>query len=394
MPAVNPHILTWARERAGLSLEAAAKAIALNDTKKATGEERLAALEAGEGEPSRSLLRRMADKYRRPVLVFYLDEPPASGDRGEDFRRAADAPPLEFDPSLDALIRNVRVRHDLVKALLEDEDAEPLNFVGSYRMRQGVRAVAESIQETIGFDLQQFRRRGDADAAFAYLRDRMERAGLFVMLLGDLGSYHSRIDGSVFRGYAIADPIAPFIVINDNDARAAWSFTALHEAAHIWLGQTGISGNEHAGRIEQFCNDVAGSILLPRRDIQALAVLAPLEFNDQLERISAAAREFKVSRLMVAYQLLRDQTIDMERYRELAGRFRADWLRSRARDPDQPREGRGPNAHVVKRHRLGQALVDLAQRSIDSGALTPTKASRLLGVKTGSVHALLHPRMV
>jgi len=33
----------------------------------------------------------------------------------------------------------------------------------------------------------------------------------------------------------------PFIVINDQDARAAWSFTALHEVAHLGLGTTGVS---------------------------------------------------------------------------------------------------------------------------------------------------------
>ena len=53
MAAIQPKILTWARETAGLSLDDAARALGLNPARGRTGAERLAALEAGEKEPSR-----------------------------------------------------------------------------------------------------------------------------------------------------------------------------------------------------------------------------------------------------------------------------------------------------------------------------------------------------
>jgi transcriptional regulator with XRE-family HTH domain len=86
MGAIRPEILTWARETAGLSLEDAAQALGLKETRGQTGTERLAALEAGTGEPSRPLLLKMSHAYRRPLLVFYLNQPPKTGDRGQDFR--------------------------------------------------------------------------------------------------------------------------------------------------------------------------------------------------------------------------------------------------------------------------------------------------------------------
>ena len=55
-----------------------------------------------------------------------------------------------------------------------------------------------------------------------------------------MGNYLSAIDVDVFRGFAIADDIAPFVVINDNDSVSAWSFTLLHELVHLLLGETGI----------------------------------------------------------------------------------------------------------------------------------------------------------
>src|SRR5437660_11561272 len=91
--AVNPDILTWARETAGLSAEDAARALGFSDTRSRSAAERLRALETGDEEPSRSVLLRMAKAYRRALLVFYLSEPPRTGDRGQDFRTVPGAPP-------------------------------------------------------------------------------------------------------------------------------------------------------------------------------------------------------------------------------------------------------------------------------------------------------------
>jgi Zn-dependent peptidase ImmA (M78 family) len=100
------------------------------------------------------------------------------------------------------------------------------------------------------------------------LRAQFEAAGVFVLLLGNLGSHHSNIPLETFRGFAIADPLAPVIAINEQDARTAWSFRSLHELVHLWLGTPGVSGTDPAAQIEQYCNDVAGEILLPAIELQ------------------------------------------------------------------------------------------------------------------------------
>src|ERR1700680_3579716 len=104
---LNPEILTWARQTAGLSPDQAARALGFTDTRGRLAVQRLKALETGDEEPSRSVLLRMAKTYRRSLLVFYLSEPPRTGDRGQDFRTVPGAPPPLFDPNLDALIRDV-----------------------------------------------------------------------------------------------------------------------------------------------------------------------------------------------------------------------------------------------------------------------------------------------
>lgn len=107
-----------------------------------------------------------------------------------------------------------------------------------------------------------------------------------MLLLGNLGSHHTNISVETFRGFAIADPIAPFIVINDQDARQAWAFTALHELAHLWLGVTGVSGASFEAAIEKYCNDVASEILLPAAEIVALPELRRAPISQLIEAIS------------------------------------------------------------------------------------------------------------
>lgn len=390
MPAVNPDILRWARETADLSPADAAHAIGLNDAFGKTGAERLAALEAGEDEPTRRILLAMSKKYRRPLLVFYLREPPRKGDRGRDFRTVPDAEPLAYDATLDALIRDIKSRQSLVRSLMDDEESQPLAFINSFEMRQGTAALAERITTTISFQLSEFRSQRNISSAFAYLRSRMEAAGIFVMLAGNLGSHHSNIPVEIFRGFAIADGVAPFVVINDQDSYSARSFTALHEAAHLWLGTTGISGAAASTSIEQFCNDVAGEILLPRSELQEIASTRSCPFDEAVEQIQTFADERKISRAMVAYKLFRADYIGESRWRELSARFQQEWTDSRTKtnNKDEERKG-GPSYYMVRRHRLGQAILGLIGRSLTEGKITYTKAGQVLGVKPRNVKPLL-----
>ena len=132
----------------------------------------------------------------------------------------------------------------MVRAALEDEDeAEPLAFVGSRQMSDGRETVLRSLRTLIGVDTETYYGQPNADAAFGLLRRAAEDAGAFVVLQGNLGSHHTAMDTNIFRGFSLADEVAPFIVINDNDSRAAWSFTLLHELAHLLLGQTELAAH-------------------------------------------------------------------------------------------------------------------------------------------------------
>jgi len=62
---VTPALITWARDRAGLSLSDAEERF-----------RKIAAWESGEAGPTYPQLEALADAFKVPVAVFFFPEPP------------------------------------------------------------------------------------------------------------------------------------------------------------------------------------------------------------------------------------------------------------------------------------------------------------------------------
>ena len=402
MVTVNPGNLRWARNAAKLSVADAAKKLGLTSSGKSTSVDKLKSIERGDRPPTQPQLSKMASIYRVPVVAFYLDSEPRKSEVGEDYRTLPQKSDDEVaNAHLAILLSNVVARQSITRDLLEDEDAEPLRFVSSATTRMGIERVANAITQSLSFDLDEYRRRpSQPRLAFKYLRNRIQSIGVFVLLLSDLGHPQSTtIPVSVFRGFALADEIAPYIVINRKDNKRAQSFTALHEVAHLWLGTSGITGiiDENSSRLEHFCNRVAGRILLPRHELHELSALRNDPFERALERLSTFANARNLSRAMVAYNLKLENHISQPMWYQIHEKL----LRDHAAREQQEKAKReldkalGKNtpidANVVRRNSLGDPLLELARRSIASGTLTPTRASTLLGVNPRKIRTFLHP---
>ena len=388
---INPEILKWARETAGMTAAAAAKRIGLRGSLKHSAVGKLAALEAGEAAPTQRQLLRIARAYRRPATVFYLAKPPPPGPRGVDFRAVgAEATPEEA-ALLEAFVRDIRVRRDIVRSLVEDdEDRQPLEFVGSLAISVPVRQACARTRDLLGIDAG----KTAPGLPFPELRRRVEALGIYVLLIGNLGSWHTRIATDLFRGLALSDPLAPFIVINDADSKPAQCFTLIHEFVHILLDAPGVSAapstehpNTETARVERFCNDAAGEFLLPETALEAVA--GTVDWDEALAIIGDLSKQHRVSSSMAAYRLWRTERITAALYGQLTAFYQSRWRKScqasRAGSTSSP----GPYPWTVWRNQLGAQLLTLVDRSLRTNELTHTKASRLLGVQPGSVEPLI-----
>jgi Zn-dependent peptidase ImmA (M78 family) len=395
---INPEILIWARESAGLGIEEAARK-ALGDSGKGTAERKLLELERGERLPSRTQLNKLAKTYRRPLVAFYMNMPPKRAPRGEDFRSTDNEISSRDNALLDALLRDMRARQEMVRDILEDlDEAIPKDFVASSEISDGAEDLARRIASALNFPARRSDWGNGPDEFFRRMRAEAERLGVFVLLVGDLGSHHSALGEDVFRGFAVADPIAPFIVINDHDARTARSFTLIHELAHIYIGRSGVSGspesfnlNSDEGTIEQFCNDVAGFVLLPR----SFADERPPELSRGDRNLAAryigdVAKRWMVSEPLVAFRLRRLGWISATLYHELSNSYVERWtsFKAETKAANQLKEG-GPDYYVLRQSRLGNALLGVVHRSVRESRLTDTRAAKVLGVKPSSVENLL-----
>jgi Zn-dependent peptidase ImmA (M78 family) len=388
MPKVKHNVLGWARKNSLLTTEEAAKKLNIKDDKKLRGAEKLLAYESGEKEPSRSLLLRMSKQYHQPLLVFYLDKPPILGDRGEDFRTLPDQFDETENVNVDILIRDIKARQSTIRETLIDADEEiKLEFIGRHKIEDGVLSIIQTIRDTLKMDIDDFRNQPNYKEAFRYLRQKIERAGVFVLLKGNLGSYHSNIALTAFRGFALSDDIAPFIVINDQDSESAWAFTLIHEMAHLILGKTGISGYYVEKTIEKFCNEVASEFLLPQLEFEKFNTTLN-EFDNLKAEISEYAFSKKLSSTHIAYRCYKSGNISEPVWQLLRDFYHNKWVekQKKERDKNKQREG-GPDYYVIKNYKLG-SLVELVQRLTYAGNLTTTKAGMLLDIKPLKVHRL------
>lgn len=394
--SINPRLLTWARETAKLSLAEAAQRLGLKDTRIATAAEKLEDVERGTRPVNRGLIQKAATLYSRPLITFYLAEPPQRGERGEDFRTLTGGEPPRDGAMLDALVRDVRARQQMLREVLLDEEAPPRGFVGSLSMAAGAKSVEQEIRRILGVSIENQRNTKNPAGLFSLLRSGAEAAGIYVLLLGDLGSHHSDISERVFRGFALADDVAPFVVINDNDAITARSFTLLHELAHIWIGASGISGPLTAsaeGAIERFCNEVSGLFLLPDEAFDLPGVVQGEDYASVLTRTLQISATWNVSQAAVTYSLLRRKWITTEVAGELFRTFSIRWREERQRQKDErDPDDQGPSYYIVRRSRLGAALLDTVDRALRGDTLTHTKAARILGVAPTAVIPLLRDR--
>jgi len=389
MTKPNPEILRWARETAGLSLGQAAKKLSLGG-KKNSGAAILKAFESGEKVPTRKKLDVMSAVYRRPLIVFFLPKPPPSTNKGEDFRTLPESLSEKGSGTLQALLRDIYVRQELMRdALVDAEDDERISFVGAGVgagvNRPDVTTACAFIKDYFKINMDIFRNSKNAHESFKYIRGLVEDKRIFVLLLGDLGSHHSALSPEIFRGFALSDPVCPFVIINNNDAKSAWSFTLLHELAHIWMNKTGVSAQSHEHDVEKYCNDVASMILMPEVDLQRIAASLPAQRQDMVRYIQENSSNLNVSSSLICYRLLRSGRLDMQTWSELSSDFRELWKRSRDQKKAQAKESGGGSYYVTQRHRVGNALIQTVRRSLREGVISETKAGKVLGVKPGNV---------
>ncbi len=298
---MRPELLRWACDRAGAGGEALRESHPLDEWVR------------GDVKPTLKQLEDFAKAARVPFGYLFLSVPPKEHLPIKDLRTVGSKGVRSPSPDLLDTIYLCQRRQEWYQEYAEKHGEEPVSFVGTATLSQPVEEVAERMRRTLGYDLDARHGCRDTAEALRLLVDRAEGAGVLVMVNGVVKNATARkLDPEEFRGFALANPLAPLVFVNAADAKAAQLFTLAHELAHLWLGESALSDvslqSVGANAVEVWCNRVAAEFLVPLAALQAMAVGNPL---DNLKSYKVA---FHVSRLVILRRLLDAGLIDRERF--------------------------------------------------------------------------------
>src|SRR5437867_1797606 len=109
---IQPSLLVWARESAGMRLDLAAERGGIDL-------ETLQAWEGGRERPTIAQLRKLGEIYKRPLAVFFLPEPPEGFDAQREFRRLPGLSPRSESPQLRLALRMALFRREVAREIYE-----------------------------------------------------------------------------------------------------------------------------------------------------------------------------------------------------------------------------------------------------------------------------------
>ena len=360
---VKPELLRWARERGRLDL-----AVLVRRFPKYLEWER------GTARPTLKQLETFARTSRAPVGYFFLPEAPIEEVPIPDFRTLGDSAIARPSPEMLDTVYLCQQRQDWYREFARVEGEYPRPFVGSASVASDIEATATHMRRALGFDLEERHTLPTWSAALRRFGEQAEALGVLVMISGIVGnSTRRRLDPEEFRGFALADPLAPVVFVNGADTKAAQMFTLAHELAHLWLGESALSDvgvrPTPGHRVEGWCNRVAAELLVPGQVVRA-AHDASADVFSETQRL---ARRFRVSTLVVLRRLRDAGRLDEEEFRiayeDEIGRLNARPAAS------------GGSFHPTLRVRVGRRFGHALVTSTLEGRTSFSESLRLLGIR-------------
>jgi len=358
---VKPALWQWAIERAG------DRAGALRERFP-----HLRAWQRGQTRPTLKQLETFAKAACVPLGYLFLPEPPEEKLPIPDLRTLGGKGLRRPSPDLLEVVYLCQRRQAWYQDYAESIGEEPRAFVGSALLTASPVRIAADMRQRLGFSVEERRKCATWTDALRLFIQHAEEAGVLVMVSGVVGSNTRRtLDPDEFRGFALADKLAPLVFINGADTKSAQMFTLAHELAHVWLGESALSNvgpdSSPVHNVETWCNGVAAELLVPLPELRR-----ELGHGDPLESVAALARTFKVSTLVILRRILDAGRISRERFQRA---YAAEVVRL----TERPRAG-GGDFHLTQPARLSRRFARALITSTLEGQTMFRDAFHLLGI--------------
>ena len=366
-------MLQWARRESHLGLDVAANRIGQTEA-------RLREWEEGTRVPTLNQLRRLAAVYRRSVGVFFLLEIPNVPRRPADFRRLELSGSNVMSPALANGIREGEAKRDAALEIFAGLEEEPPTW--NLGLPAGIPPdhAAKYLVERLGITMQDRSQWTTHYEALNAWRTAVEDLGVLVVQL-------SGVSMTEMRGCSLATFPLPVILLNGSDSPLGRVFTLLHELTHLARNESILCDLREddprahdSDAIEQYCNHVAGSVLVPSEELlnRQEVQLAQGDTTWTVEQLGVMRRVFWASREVVLRRLLIVGKTSRTFYRAMRTRFEHEYV--------QQREQQAMTTVRVPYYRRvllsnGRFLTRLAVAAYNASAITGSELSRILNAK-------------
>lgn len=358
----NPAILHWAVHRANMDVDEVSK--------------RFKRFEQWLDKSYTPTFKQLEDFARSVYVPFgylFLQQPPEEKLPLTFFRANPDAP-ANTSLNLYQSIQIIKDRQDWLRDFREDNGAENLAFVGKFTSESDYMEIVSDIHKVLNIPYLWSRELASQDEILGYLIGKIEAVTIMTSFSGTVnGNPHRPLSREDFRGFALVDPLAPFIFVNANDSKAAQIFTLVHELAHIWIG---ISAGTDMYKllpanhpIEKLCDQVAAEFLVPHK--------AFLEQWELTHNFNVLRRYFKVSSLVIARRAFDFRLISKEEYFRNYNEVMQYWLAKKEAEND----GSGGNFYYTARRRVGAQFARYVDSAVKQDKLLYRDAYTILNLK-------------
>ncbi|MEI8204700.1 MAG: ImmA/IrrE family metallo-endopeptidase [Bacteroidota bacterium] len=375
---ITPKVLKWARESAKMTLEAAASKIPnLTAEKLAEWED-----ENSSSQPTISQAEKLAKTYKRPFSLFFLPDIPFDFMPLQDYRRKT-AKPLGTASVF--IIREIQQKQAWIRDVFEENNESPLPFVGRFSIKDNPAMVAKDILDTLQIIPANYSK---SNPILEWI-SKAEAKGIFVSRTSFINT-RLKLDSDEFQGFAIADTFAPFIFINSREFKAPQLFSFVHELAHIWIAQSGVSNEidpelKHKDKmhpVELFCNQVAANALMPEEIMNEIKAEA---FTNQYE-VYKAAKIIGVSSFAFLVRAFNLNKISPAKYHQLKVEAEKAYNEFVKKDEErklkQKLEKKGFADHyLLLLNKNGRLFTQIVLDAFRGGTIQPSQASNLLNTQ-------------
>ena len=373
---INPSLLVWARTEARLTTDEAAKKFKVS-------KEKLLSWESGDARPTVKQLRKLAISYRQCFAAFYLPEPPISKrPDAYDYRRVVGVSFEDTPPAIASEFRTAMERRDVALEIMDLEDIEIPDFLGSASLDETPPSVGSKIRNILSIDIEEQFNFADERDAFNSWRGAIENAGVLVFQA-------SSVAVDVMRGFSLSQHPLPVIVVNRKDALTARCFTLIHELAHIMLhsSQTHLLNSSanippEYQQLEVFCNKIAANTLVPKDCLlrEPIVITNSSTFSWPNRDLKNLATKFSVSRDTILRRLLDLGVIRQEFYQNRQSELKAELQATLLKKKNKSTAGFvAPPQNVISL--AGKPFVRLVIDAFHTNRITANDVSDYLGVR-------------